>query len=129
MKPAEISSYLTSLVRVAIRLAAMDTARIAATNEHLPAKVAAHGFRADLLDRLSFEVVTLPPLRARKGDVMVLADHFGRRMASEIGWADWPGFGAEATDALIEYGCPGNVRDWKSTRLNSSHSFATRMPS
>src|SRR3546814_13635098 len=42
---------------------------------------------------------------------MVLADHFGRRMASEIGWADWPGFGAEATDALIEYGWPGNVRE------------------
>src|SRR3546814_3054584 len=63
----------------------VDVRIVAATNEHLPAKVAAHGFRADLLDRLSFEVVTLPPLRARKGDVMVLADHFGRRM--EIGRA------------------------------------------
>ncbi|MCM8730119.1 phage shock protein operon transcriptional activator [Hephaestia sp. GCM10023244] len=89
----------------------VDVRIVAATNEHLPAKVAANAFRADLLDRLSFEVVTLPPLRARKSDVMVLAEYFGRRMASEIGWADWPGFGAEATDALIEYGWPGNVRE------------------
>jgi psp operon transcriptional activator len=89
----------------------VDVRIVAATNEHLPDKVAAHEFRADLLDRLSFEVVTLPPLRARKGDVMVLADHFGRRMASEMGRHDWPGFGPTATDALIEYGWPGNVRE------------------
>jgi psp operon transcriptional activator len=89
----------------------VDVRIVAATNEHLPDKVEAHTFRADLLDRLSFEVVTLPPLRARKSDVMVLADHFGRRMASEIGWADWPGFGPAATDALVEYAWPGNVRE------------------
>jgi psp operon transcriptional activator len=89
----------------------VDVRIVAATNEHLPDKVEAHTFRADLLDRLSFEVVTLPPLRARKSDVMVLADHFGRRMASEIGWTDWPGFGPAATDALTEYAWPGNVRE------------------
>ena len=89
----------------------VDVRIVAATNEHLPDKVEAHSFRADLLDRLSFEVVTLPPLRARRSDVMVLADHFGRRMASEIGWADWPGFGPHAIDALSEYAWPGNVRE------------------
>ncbi|TPG13789.1 phage shock protein operon transcriptional activator [Sphingomonas koreensis] len=89
----------------------VDVRIVAATNESLPDKVEKHGFRADLLDRLSFEVVTLPPLRARKGDVLVLAEHFGRRMASEMGRHDWPGFGAQAIDALSEYAWPGNVRE------------------
>jgi len=47
----------------------VDVRIVAATNEHLPDKVARHQFRADLLDRLSFEVVTLPPLRARPGGI------------------------------------------------------------
>jgi len=89
----------------------VDVRIVAATNEHLPDKVTRGEFRADLLDRLSFEVVTLPPLRARIGDVVVLAEHFGRRMASEIGWDTWPGFGATALDALLEYSWPGNVRE------------------
>lgn len=89
----------------------VDVRIVAATNEHLPDKVERHQFRADLLDRLSFEVVTLPPLRARAGDVMVLADYFGRRMASELGWNDWPGFSPAAIDALCEYRWPGNVRE------------------
>ncbi len=89
----------------------VDVRIVAATNEHLPDKVDRHQFRADLLDRLSFEVVTLPPLRARAGDVLVLAEHFGRRMASEMGWEDWPGFSPAATDALVNYPWPGNVRE------------------
>nr|WP_295665831.1 phage shock protein operon transcriptional activator [Sphingomonas sp.] len=89
----------------------VDVRIVAATNEHLPAKVERHQFRADLLDRLSFEVVTLPPLRARPGDVMVLADHFGRRMAAEMGRDTWAGFGRDAIDALVDYQWPGNVRE------------------
>jgi len=89
----------------------VDVRIVAATNEHLPDKVDRHEFRADLLDRLSFEVVTLPPLRARSGDVVVLADHFGRRMASEIGWDRWPGFGPTALDSLTQHRWPGNVRE------------------
>jgi len=89
----------------------VDVRIVAATNENLPDRVEQHRFRADLLDRLSFEVVTLPPLRARPGDVMVLAEHFGRRMAAEIGWQEWPGFTPEAIDALVEYRWPGNVRE------------------
>ncbi len=89
----------------------VDVRIVAATNEDLPAKVDRHQFRADLLDRLSFEVVTLPPLRARAGDVLVLAEHFGRRMASELGWEEWPGFTPAALDALIAYAWPGNVRE------------------
>ncbi len=89
----------------------VDVRIVAATNEHLPDKVDRHQFRADLLDRLSFEVVTLPPLRARVGDVLVLAEHFGRRMASELGWDAWPGFSPDAVSALIAYQWPGNVRE------------------
>ena len=89
----------------------VDVRIVAATNEHLPDKVEAFEFRADLLDRLSFEVVTLPPLRARAGDIVVLAEHFGRRMASEIGWDGWPGFGPTALDALTNHRWPGNVRE------------------
>ncbi|MES2453623.1 MAG: phage shock protein operon transcriptional activator [Pseudomonadota bacterium] len=89
----------------------VDVRIVAATNENLPDKVARHQFRADLLDRLSFEVVTLPPLRARPGDVLVLAEHFGRRMASEMGFGDWPGFGPNAVAALVDYQWPGNVRE------------------
>jgi psp operon transcriptional activator len=89
----------------------VDVRIVAATNEHLPELVDKGRFRADLLDRLSFEVVTLPPLRAREGDVPVLADHFGRRMASELGWPHWPGFGPAAGEALADYDWPGNVRE------------------
>ncbi|HWK36160.1 phage shock protein operon transcriptional activator [Sphingomonas sp.] len=89
----------------------VDVRIVGATNEHLPARVEAGTFRADLLDRLSFEVVTLPPLRARPGDIMELADFFGRRMASEIGRDRWEGFGANAIDALVDYQWPGNVRE------------------
>ena len=89
----------------------VDVRIVAATNEHLPGLVEAGRFRADLLDRLAFEVLTLPPLRARDGDVPVLAEHFGRRMASEIGWESWPGFSADAAAKMAAYHWPGNVRE------------------
>jgi psp operon transcriptional activator len=89
----------------------VDVRIVAATNEHLPGLVEKGRFRADLLDRLAFEVVTLPPLRVREGDVPVLADHFGRRMASEIGWERWPGFSEEAAAQLAAHDWPGNVRE------------------
>ena len=89
----------------------VDVRIIAATNEHLPGLVDRNRFRADLLDRLSFEVVTLPPLRVREGDALVLADYFGRRMAVELDWPGWPGFSKEG-EALIEaHEWPGNVRE------------------
>ena len=89
----------------------VDVRIVAATNEDLPALAARGRFRPDLLDRLSFEVITLPPLRAREGDIAVLVDYFGRRMASELGWARWPGFSRGAMAALERYGWPGNVRE------------------
>jgi psp operon transcriptional activator len=95
----------------ASRALRVDVRIVAATNEHLPALVDKGRFRADLLDRLCFEVITLPPLRAREGDIAVLADHFARRMASELGWTRWPGFSAAAAATLEAYDWPGNVRE------------------
>ena len=89
----------------------VDVRIVAATNEDLPQMVEDGRFRPDLLDRLSFEVVTLPPLRVREGDITVLTDYFGRRMASELAWEEWPGFGEVATKALENHQWPGNVRE------------------
>ena len=93
------------------RAVRVDVRIVAATNEDLPAKAERGEFRADLLDRLSFEVITLPPLRVREGDVAVLSDHFGRRMAAELGWEGWPGFAPHVARQLDEYVWPGNVRE------------------
>ena len=89
----------------------VDVRIVAATNEHLPDRVDSGTFRADLLDRLSFEVVTLPPLRARRSDIAVLADFFGRRMAAELGRDEWEGFTDEAMELMRSYRWPGNVRE------------------
>jgi psp operon transcriptional activator len=89
----------------------VDVRIVAATNEDLPRMAATGRFRPDLLDRLSFEVITLPPLRVREGDIAVLADHFGRRMAAELGWDTWPGFSDDLCVALETHPWPGNVRE------------------
>ena len=86
---------------------------IGATNADLPALARAGTFREDLLDRLAFDVLTLPPLRSREGDVAALADHFGRAMAAELGWDAFPGFTPAAAERLARYTWPGNVRELK----------------
>ncbi|MBD2841175.1 phage shock protein operon transcriptional activator [Erythrobacter rubeus] len=89
----------------------VDVRIVAATNDDLPALAESGEFRADLLDRLSFEVITLPPLRVRDGDVGVLAEYFARRMAAELDWHNWPGFAPHVMTSLEEYAWPGNVRE------------------
>jgi len=89
----------------------IDVRIVAATNEHLPTLVDRGRFRADLLDRLSFEVITLPPLRSRQGDIPLLVEHFGRRMGVELEWPNWPGFTAKAMAEFERYPWPGNVRE------------------
>lgn len=89
----------------------VDVRIVAATNEDLPRLADEGRFRVDLLDRLSFEVITLPPLRVRDGDVTVLAEFFGRRMASELRWEKWPGFADHVREQLHNYLWPGNVRE------------------
>ena len=91
----------------------VDVRIIAATNADLQALVADNLFKLDLLDRLSFEVLFLPPLRDRKEDILLLANHFAGRMAVELGWEEIPQFSPEAIEALESYHWPGNVRELK----------------
>jgi psp operon transcriptional activator len=90
-----------------------DVRLIAAANVDLSALAAEGRFKRDLLDRLSFEVLFLPPLRDRKGDVMLLAGHFAARMAHEIGRAAIPEFSDEAIALLEAHPWPGNIRELK----------------
>ena len=93
----------------------VDVRVIGATNVDLPAASDAGRFRADLLDRLSFDVLTVPPLRVRHGDVPLLTDHFGHAMSIELGWPSFPGFSADAETALAAHSWPGNIRELKNT--------------
>ena len=91
----------------------VDVRLIGATNVDLPSEAVAGRFREDLLDRLAFDVLTVPPLRARREDISLLAEHFGRAMAHDLGWPGFPGFGVEALNALLAHSWPGNVRELK----------------
>lgn len=88
-----------------------DVRLVAAANVDLPAAAEAGDFRSDLLDRLSFEVITLPPLRARPGDISVLAQHFAESMCHELERDHFPGFSRQAFRQLASYSWPGNVRE------------------
>src|SRR5690606_11156443 len=63
-----------------------DVRVIGATNADLRALAAAGEFRADLLDRLSFDVIHLPALQQRQEDIPELARHFAIQMSAELGW-------------------------------------------
>lgn len=91
----------------------VDVRIVAATNEDLPSLAAQGRFRSDLLDRLAFDVLTLPPLRARQGDVRLLAEQFAIQMSSELGWSMFPGFSEAALAALNQHPFHGNVRELK----------------
>lgn len=91
----------------------VDVRIIAATNADLPAMAMKGQFKQDLLDRLSFEVLFLPPLRERVEDIMLLANHFASRMAFEMNMEEIPVFSREAQQALEGYSWPGNVRELK----------------
>lgn len=90
-----------------------DVRIIGATHEDLPRLAEEGRFRADLLDRLAFDVITLPALRDRPDDILRLAEHFAVKMAGELGRELFPGFTDDARTALREYPWPGNVRELK----------------
>ncbi len=90
-----------------------DVRIIAATNADLKDLARKNRFKQDLLDRLSFEVLFLPPLRERKEDIFLIASHFAGRMALELGWEEIPVFSEEAVEALENHIWPGNIRELK----------------
>ena len=99
----------------------VDVRIVAATNADLPAMAAKGEFRWDLLDRLTFDVVNMPPLRARDRDIMLLADHFAVRFAAESGWHHFPGFSPNAKSELYRYEWRGNVRELRNVIERSLH--------
>lgn len=91
----------------------VDVRVIAATNADLRELADKGEFRADLLDRLSFDVVHLPSLRQRPEDIPELANHFALQMCAELGWELFPGFTGRAMSELESYAWPGNIRELK----------------
>ncbi len=91
----------------------VDVRVVGATNVDLPGLAIEGEFRPDLLDRLAFEVVTVPPLRARPADVTALTDEFGLEMTRTLGRDLYPGFSSRARAALLSHDWPGNVRELK----------------
>lgn len=99
----------------------VDVRIVGATNANLK-KMADDGlFRWDLLDRLSFDVVQMPPLRARGDDIDLLAEHFAIRFAAESGWHHFAGFSRTVTEMLHSYHWPGNIRELKNVIERSLH--------
>lgn len=92
-----------------------DVRIVGATNADLQALAAEGRFRRDLLDRLAFDVITVPPLRARIEDILPLAYAFAINMASELKRPLFPGFSPRASSALLQHDWPGNVRELKNT--------------
>ncbi len=89
----------------------VDVRIVGGANLDLPALSASGKFRADLLDRLAFDVITIPPLRARPGDIMTLAERFALEMSHELQLDKFPGFSKRAMNALQNHPWPGNVRE------------------
>ena len=86
---------------------------VCATNADLPDMALRGKFRADLLDRLAFDVITIPPLRERKEDIRLLAEYYAIKMCRELELELFVGFAPPAVEALLDYSWPGNVRELK----------------
>jgi psp operon transcriptional activator len=98
----------TETLRVDVRI-------VGSTNADLQRLASDGNFRKDLLDRLAFDVITVPPLRERVEDIMPLAHAFAINMASELKWSYFPGFSSRISSALLRNRWPGNVRELKNT--------------
>lgn len=113
------------------RVGGSDTVRVdvrivGSTNADLRALAAAGNFRKDLLDRLAFDVITIPPLRERVEDIMPLAHAFAVNMISELKLEFFPGFSPRASSTLLRHDWPGNVRELKNAVERSVYRSADR---
>jgi psp operon transcriptional activator len=91
----------------------VDVRIIGSTNANLRFLAADGRFREDLLDRMAFDVITVPPLRERLDDILPLAYAFAVNMVSEMQCPYFPGFTARASSSLLRRTWPGNVRELK----------------
>jgi psp operon transcriptional activator len=99
----------------------VDVRIVGATNVDLRAMAERKDFKRDLLDRLSFEVLFLPPLRYREEDIMLLANHFATRMSFELGRNVIPEFTKEVERELEQNGWKGNIRELKNVVERAVH--------
>jgi psp operon transcriptional activator len=88
-----------------------DVRIVAATNADLPRACREGRFREDLLDRLAFMVVHMPPLRDRGDDIPLLAAHFAARMSAELGRTAAPEIDSRSERTLRAHSWPGNIRE------------------
>ena len=91
----------------------VDVRIVGSTNADLRLLASEDRFREDLLDRLAFDVVTVPPLRERPEDILPLAHAFAVNMAAELKRELFAGFSPRASSALLRHEWPGNVRELK----------------
>ncbi|MBU1193468.1 MAG: phage shock protein operon transcriptional activator [Proteobacteria bacterium] len=103
----------------------VDVRIVAATNADLCTMADKGLFKQDLLDRLSFEVIYVPPLRCRQGDILLLANHFAQRMAFELEWDKIPEISGAAARMLEAYEWPGNIRELKNVIERAVYKSAT----
>lgn len=108
------------------RTLSVDIRIVAATNADLKGMAGRKEFREDLLDRLAFDVIHVPPLRERLDDLPELVDHFAMRMSHEMGWEYYSGFSSEALDELCAYDWPGNIRELKNVVERSLYRWSNR---
>ena len=102
-----------------------DVRVVAATNSNLKAMAERDQFRRDLLDRLNFDVIHVPPLRYRREDLPDLSQHFAVQMCRELGWEYFPGFTTAAMQALNNHDWPGNIRELKNVIERSVYRWST----
>ncbi|MEN3940174.1 sigma-54 dependent transcriptional regulator [Prosthecobacter sp. SYSU 5D2] len=111
----------------------VDVRVVAATNKDLAKMVEEGKFREDLYWRLRVVTLHMPPLRTRKGDIPVLADHFLKDLATANGKTYKP-LGEDALPVLMTYDWPGNVRELRAAiehgvvMSNSSRIMAKHLP-
>ena len=93
----------------------VDVRVIGATNQDLVAMGQTGDFRADLLDRLAFDVVHVPALRDRPLDIPLLARHFALSLTKQLDRPVFPGFSPAAMARLADHAWPGNIRELRNT--------------
>jgi DNA-binding NtrC family response regulator len=103
----------------------ISTRIIAATNVDLKQRMKENKFLRDLYDRLSFEVINVPAIRNRDGDIPILARHFLNRFMQEIPALQGKRLSKTAIDVLEDYSFPGNVRELKNIIERSAYRDTT----
>lgn len=101
-----------------------DVRVVAVTNSNLKEMAERGLFRLDLLDRLNFDVIHVPPLRYRREDMVELVQHFAVQMCRDLGWKYFPGFTQGAMQTLLNYSWPGNIRELKNVIERSVYRWA-----